>query len=424
MVDLSSLWAGPLCGQLLVRAGAVVVKVESPRRPDGTRRGEPAFFDWMNSGKLSYAVDFDAEAEALRRLLSVADIVIEGSRPAALRRRRLSADDVPGRPGRIWLRIIGYRDQPDRPAFGDDAAVAGGLVGADERGPVFCGDAIADPLSGLEATRAIGESLRRGGGEVIDVAMAQVAARYAALPPVGPPPRAASARRVAGIRIGRRQRGGRAPGLRKAERLMLIQRAVTLDGATVDIRVSDHIDEVADTLTPKPGEDVLDAAGGCVLPGLHDHHVHLYAAAAAATSMRVGPPQVRDRAALAAALANAEPGADGWIRAVGYHDSVAGELDRDALDAIAPAAPVRIQHRSGVLWILNSAGLARVGLPDHPDGQAAQHRLLGRRLGAQRNQPGRPQPTAQPLRRHRNHRCHTGSRHRRRGGVVGAAPPR
>jgi hypothetical protein len=184
VVDMSSLWAGPLCGQLLVRAGAVVVKVESPSRPDGTRGGSPAFFDWMNSGKLSYTVDFNAESDALRRLLSVADIVVEGSRQSALRRRRLSAEDLSGPPGRIWLRIKGYRDQPDRPAFGDDAAVAGGLVGADERGPVFCGDAIADPLGGLEATRAIGESLRRGGGEVIDVAMAQVAARYAALPPV------------------------------------------------------------------------------------------------------------------------------------------------------------------------------------------------------------------------------------------------
>jgi predicted amidohydrolase YtcJ len=153
---------------------------------------------------------------------------------------------------------------------------------------------------------------------------------------------------------------------------MLIQRAVTLDGAAVDIRVGDRIDEVAETLTPRPGEDVLDAAGGTVLPGLHDHHVHLYSAAAAATSTRVGPPQVRDRAALIAALANAEAGEDGWIRAVGYHDSVAGELDRgelDALNAVDPVTPLRIQHRSGVLWILNSAGLARVGLADHPDGR-------------------------------------------------------
>jgi hypothetical protein len=182
VADLSSLWAGPLCAQLLARAGATVVKVESRARPDGTRQGEPAFFDWMNSGKLCYAVDFDRHHDELRRLLAAADIVIEGSRPAGLRRRKLSVDDVPARPGRIWLQVNGYRDQPDRPAFGDDAAVAGGLVGARADGPVFCGDAIADPLSGLEAARAVGESLRRGGGEVIDVSMAQVAARYAALP--------------------------------------------------------------------------------------------------------------------------------------------------------------------------------------------------------------------------------------------------
>jgi hypothetical protein len=181
VADLSSLWAGPLCSQLLARAGAVVVKVESPSRPDGTRRGEPAFFDWMNSGKLSYCLDFDSEIDALHRLLDVADIVIEGSRPAALRRRGLGAEQLAGKPGRIWLRINGYRDRPDRPAFGDDAAVAGGLVGRSADGPVFFGDAVADPLTGLEAARAVGESLRRGGGEVVEVSMAQVAARYAAL---------------------------------------------------------------------------------------------------------------------------------------------------------------------------------------------------------------------------------------------------
>ncbi|MFZ1163720.1 amidohydrolase family protein [Mycobacterium sp.] len=150
---------------------------------------------------------------------------------------------------------------------------------------------------------------------------------------------------------------------------MLIQRSVTLDGEAVDVRVSDRIVEVAETLTPRPGEALLDAAGGTMLPGLHDHHVHLYSAAAAATSIRVGPPQVHDRDGLTAALANAAAGDDGWIRAVGYHDSVAGPLDRDALDDVVPAVPLRVQHRSGVLWILNSVGLERVGLGDHSDGR-------------------------------------------------------
>lgn len=194
VADLSSMWAGPLCGQLLARAGATVVKVESHQRPDGTRKGNHAFFDWINGQKLSYCVDFGSQADELRELLASADIVIESSRPAALARRRLAPDDIPPRPGRTWLRINGYDDS--RPAFGDDAAVAGGLVGAAGDGPVFCADAIADPLTGLEAAAAVADSLGRGGGELIHISMAGVAATYAALPmvasasahPASPPP--------------------------------------------------------------------------------------------------------------------------------------------------------------------------------------------------------------------------------------------
>jgi predicted amidohydrolase YtcJ len=150
---------------------------------------------------------------------------------------------------------------------------------------------------------------------------------------------------------------------------MLIQRATALDGAAIDVRLSGRIDEVADELAPRPGEDVFDAAGGAVLPGLHDHHVHVHSAAAAETSVQVGPPQVRDRAALARVLTTSLAGDDGWIRAIGYHDSVAGPLDRWTLDALVSTVPLRVQHRSGVLWILNSAGLAQVGLAGHADGR-------------------------------------------------------
>ena len=78
---------------------------------------------------------------------------------------------------------------------------------------------------------------------------------------------------------------------------------------------------------------------------------------------------MRDRAELAQVLATAHIGADGWIRAVGYHEAAAGRLDREVLDEVSPAVPVRVQHRSGVLWTLNSIGLARVGMADHPDGR-------------------------------------------------------
>jgi predicted amidohydrolase YtcJ len=150
---------------------------------------------------------------------------------------------------------------------------------------------------------------------------------------------------------------------------MLIRRATLLDGRPADIRVGARIDEVGDNLAAEHGEGVLDAGGGTVLPGLHDHHVHVRSAASALDSFSVGPPGVSTKGELAQILSNAPPGPDGWIRAVGYHESVAGELDRTALDALVPDVPVRIQHRSGALWILNSAALGRVGLAEHPDGR-------------------------------------------------------
>ncbi len=150
---------------------------------------------------------------------------------------------------------------------------------------------------------------------------------------------------------------------------MLIQRASLLDGTIVDIRVGAQIEEVGDDLRVRPGEGLLDAAGGAVLPGLHDHHVHVHSAASALDSLSVGPPMVSTKTQLAQLLSNVTPGPDGWIRAVGYHESVAGDLDRAALDAMVARIPVRIQHRSGALWILNTAALGRVGLAEHPDGR-------------------------------------------------------
>ena len=58
VVDLSSLWAGPLCGHLLTVAGARTVKVESTGRPDGARRGPAPFYDLLHAGQESVALDF------------------------------------------------------------------------------------------------------------------------------------------------------------------------------------------------------------------------------------------------------------------------------------------------------------------------------------------------------------------------------
>lgn len=116
-------------------------------------------------------------------------------------------------------------------------------------------------------------------------------------------------------------------------------------------------------------EVILEGAGALLLPGLHDHHIHLRAAAVASSSLRLGPPQVTTREEMASALRRqAETASSGedttWIRGVGYHESVAGLPVRGELDQLVSDRPVRIQHRSGALWLLNSRAVARLRLDD------------------------------------------------------------
>ncbi|KAA0235308.1 MAG: Formyl-CoA:oxalate CoA-transferase [Acidimicrobiales bacterium] len=178
VVDLSSMWAGPLCANLLSLAGLRVVKVESTRRPDGARYGPRRFFDLLHAGHESVALDFarKRDLERLRSLLDVADVVIEASRPRALAqlgvdRLELLAD----RPGKVWVSITGYGSvgpAAQRVAFGDDAAAAAGLVCTAAGGTaVFCGDAIADPIAGLHAATATLAMLAGGRGGLVDVAL-------------------------------------------------------------------------------------------------------------------------------------------------------------------------------------------------------------------------------------------------------------
>jgi predicted amidohydrolase YtcJ len=128
-----------------------------------------------------------------------------------------------------------------------------------------------------------------------------------------------------------------------------------------DLRISGGtVTEVAPDLQWRRGEPVYDCRGGAVLPGLCDHHVHLHALAARASSARCGPPDVTGPAGLAEALAAADPDPSGWIRGTGYTESVAGDLDAPALDKFRADLPVRIQHRSGALWILNTTALTAI----------------------------------------------------------------
>jgi len=151
----------------------------------------------------------------------------------------------------------------------------------------------------------------------------------------------------------------------------VLLRDAQVDGRRVDVAcVGGIVTGIAPRL--RGADVVVDVAGGAVLPGLHDHHVHLMAMAAARRSIDVGTHGL-------AALRDA-PGKD-WVRAVGYHESTGGPLDRDRLDALAGDRPARVQHRTGQLWVLNSAALRLTGIEDRrEDGieRDARGRATGR----------------------------------------------
>jgi CoA-transferase family III len=178
VADFSVLWAGPLCAHLLGLAGARVVKVEAPWRPDGARRGDAAFYDLLHAGHRSAALDPRTSdgREAMAALVDAADVVIESSRPRALARFGLDADAAVAR-GATWVSITAYGRGVDRVGFGDDVAAGSGLVAVDAAGhPLFAGDAIADPLTGLTAAVLAARVARAPRAALLDVAMSDVVA--------------------------------------------------------------------------------------------------------------------------------------------------------------------------------------------------------------------------------------------------------
>ena len=139
---------------------------------------------------------------------------------------------------------------------------------------------------------------------------------------------------------------------------MLIRNATLPDGRQADIRIeSGTICDIAAALHPYRAEPIIEANTGAVLPGLHDHHIHLLALAASLTSFDCGV--AGSATELANALRTASHG-KASLRAVNYHEGIAGEIDRLWLDNAVPHIPLRVQHRSGRLWILNSAALQEV----------------------------------------------------------------
>src|SRR5690606_12457559 len=183
----------------------------------------------------------------------------------------------------------------------------------------------------------------------------------------------------------------------------LVLREVVVDGRLVDVRASGGaITEIDRRLAARPGDHDVDGRRGALIPGLHDHHIHLVALAAAERSPFVGPPMVNDPQQFSAVLLQAHGalGAGEWLRAIGYHETVAGPLDRWRLDSLVRDRPVRVQYRAGGAWVLNTLALEQVGVDGTTDRAGierdASGQPTGRLLGLDRwlraRLPPRPAP--------------------------------
>jgi len=188
VVDMAALWAGPLCGALLAKAACDVVKVQFRSRPEPETFASDAFHRRLNAGKRSCVLDpaMSDDRRQLDELLRTADVIISSARRRGLAslgiepERYVRADARP-----IWVAISGYGIRGvgmDRIGFGDDCAVAGGLVCSDAAGrPGFVGDAVADPLTGLRAAAAAFEALAKRRGGLLDLSLAETAAAASAM---------------------------------------------------------------------------------------------------------------------------------------------------------------------------------------------------------------------------------------------------
>jgi crotonobetainyl-CoA:carnitine CoA-transferase CaiB-like acyl-CoA transferase len=195
VVDFTWAWAGPYCTKILGAAGAEIIKVENPNKPDVLRRYPPSvgsnaenecssFFADQNWNKKSVLLDMKKpeSLELVRSLLRDADVVVENFRPPVMASWGLSFDEVHLlNPRMIYASISGYGatgPYRSRPAYGALMESEGGLASliryADGR-PYRTGTSMPDPVLGalgaVAVAAGLARSLETGQGMHIDLAM-------------------------------------------------------------------------------------------------------------------------------------------------------------------------------------------------------------------------------------------------------------
>ncbi len=191
VLDLSRVFAGPLCGQVLADFGAEVVKVEHPVRGDDTRdwglrigKGETTYYNSMNRNKRSITLDLQSSAgvEIVYSLLPQFDVVIHNFKSGGAEKLGLGYEQLKAvKPDLIYCAIAGYDSSgPEAARPGYDLVIQGetGLMainGEAQQPPLKFGVAAVDMMTGMYAAQAVLAALyrreRSGRGRLIEMAL-------------------------------------------------------------------------------------------------------------------------------------------------------------------------------------------------------------------------------------------------------------
>lgn len=191
IVELANVVAGPSVGKSLSEFGAEVIKVERPGEGDSSRAmgenvGSRSAW-WISIGRNKRSVTLDLKhpkgREALLRLLTTADALIESFRPGVLERLDLAPDTLQAsNPRLVVVRVSAFGQTgpySTRPGFGTLAEAFSGLAamnGYPDHPPLLAPFALADEVAGLFATWALMVALYHrdmgdGSGQTIDVSL-------------------------------------------------------------------------------------------------------------------------------------------------------------------------------------------------------------------------------------------------------------
>ncbi|MFN7039861.1 MAG: CaiB/BaiF CoA transferase family protein [Acidovorax temperans] len=191
VLDLSRVFAGPLCGQVLADFGADVIKVEHPGRGDDTRdwgmrigKTETTYYNSMNRNKRSITVDLQTPegVKIILSLLPQCDVVIQNFKTGGAEKLGLGYEQLKAiKPDLIYCSVSGYDSsgpEAKRPGYDLVIQAEAGLMainGEASQPPLKFGVAAVDMMTGMYAAQAVLAALfrreRTGKGRHIEMAL-------------------------------------------------------------------------------------------------------------------------------------------------------------------------------------------------------------------------------------------------------------